>query len=235
MTAGVGLRRQPSMKESQSLLPARTGAAGTARRGSTCASRTTTARVLGLIDPSLSHGLPQRRLFCAWMKRPVRTPGSMRQSSTTLRCRARRTSFFVTTATGSRSSLGREHRPCLRVAPGSGCSCCRSGSPGWWMPWALRRSKFTRDGVLRGTVAVSGRTNFRLPPNGPAYRWSVKLTSTATVREVSLAQSLCRTERCVMAVKSIRSRRACPQRRRSKTRPPGASPRPLRTHCARCA
>ena len=45
------------------------------------------------------------------------------------------------------------------------------------------------DNVLRSTVAVSGRTNFRLPPNGPAYRWSVKLTGTATVREVSLAQS----------------------------------------------
>ena len=45
------------------------------------------------------------------------------------------------------------------------------------------------DGALRGTVAVSGRTSFRLPGGAPAYRWSVKLTGTATIREVSLAQS----------------------------------------------
>ena len=45
------------------------------------------------------------------------------------------------------------------------------------------------DGVLRATVAISGRTSFRLPGGARAYRWSVKLTGTATIREVSLAQS----------------------------------------------
>ena len=45
------------------------------------------------------------------------------------------------------------------------------------------------DGALRATVAISGRTSFRLPSGNPAYRWSVKLTGTATVREISLAGS----------------------------------------------
>ena len=45
------------------------------------------------------------------------------------------------------------------------------------------------DGALRATVAISGRTSFRLPSGNPAYRWSVKLTGTAVVREVSLAGS----------------------------------------------
>ena len=45
------------------------------------------------------------------------------------------------------------------------------------------------EGVSRGTVAVSGRTSFRLAPGSPAYRWSIKVTGTATIREVSLAQS----------------------------------------------
>lgn len=45
------------------------------------------------------------------------------------------------------------------------------------------------DGALRATVSVSGRTAFRLPGGAPAHRWSVKLAGTATVREVSLAQS----------------------------------------------
>ena len=45
------------------------------------------------------------------------------------------------------------------------------------------------DGVLRATVAISGRTSFRLPGGARAYRWSVKLAGTATIREVSLAQS----------------------------------------------
>ena len=45
------------------------------------------------------------------------------------------------------------------------------------------------DGALRGTVSISGRTSFRLPSGAPAYRWSVALTGTATVREISLAGS----------------------------------------------
>lgn len=42
------------------------------------------------------------------------------------------------------------------------------------------------DTVLRRTVAVTGRTEFRLPDGPDAYRWSVKLIGTATVREISL-------------------------------------------------
>lgn len=45
------------------------------------------------------------------------------------------------------------------------------------------------DNVLRSTVAIDGRTSFRLSGGQPAYRWSIKLTGTATIREVSLAQS----------------------------------------------
>lgn len=45
------------------------------------------------------------------------------------------------------------------------------------------------EGVLRHTVSVSGRTAFRLPSGATAYRWSVRLTGTATVREVSLGAS----------------------------------------------
>mgnify|MGYP001358310525 CR=1 FL=1 len=45
------------------------------------------------------------------------------------------------------------------------------------------------DGALRGTASISGRTNFRLQSGAPAYRWAIKLVGTATVREVSLAQS----------------------------------------------
>lgn len=45
------------------------------------------------------------------------------------------------------------------------------------------------DGTLRHTAAVSGRTSIRLPPGRSAYRWSVRLTGTATIREVSLGAS----------------------------------------------
>ena len=45
------------------------------------------------------------------------------------------------------------------------------------------------DGVLRGTVAISGRTSFRLAGGQPCHRWSVNVTGSATIREISLAQS----------------------------------------------
>jgi hypothetical protein len=45
------------------------------------------------------------------------------------------------------------------------------------------------DGTLRHTTSISGRTTLRMPAGAPAYRWSVRLVGTATVREVSLGAS----------------------------------------------
>lgn len=46
-----------------------------------------------------------------------------------------------------------------------------------------------RDGAVVFTKSVTGDASFRLPSIAPSDRWSVRLTGTATVRQVSLAAS----------------------------------------------
>lgn len=45
------------------------------------------------------------------------------------------------------------------------------------------------DGTLRAEIPIDDRTSFRLPSGTPAYRWSLRVAGTATVREISLASS----------------------------------------------
>lgn len=46
-----------------------------------------------------------------------------------------------------------------------------------------------RDGVVLHTVVATDRTQFRLPPHNPAYRWSFRLSGTGEVRQVAVGPS----------------------------------------------
>ena len=182
---------QPSMKESQSLFTRKDWRSrySTARLNMRLAHHD--GKVLGLIDPSY----PTASSAIPFVLRLDEAAGSYSrldagQSLYNAAVSGTTDQLFVTTATGfaefagSSTNLAYEWRSGERLFPlpiGFACGVVDAVGTATLEVYA--------DGVLRGTVAVSGRTNFRLPPNGPAYRWSVKLTGTATVREVSLAQS----------------------------------------------
>lgn len=182
---------QPSMKESQSLFTRKDWRSrySTARLNMRLAHHD--GRVLGLIDPSY----PTASSATPFILRLDEAAGSYSrldagQSLYNAAVSGTTDQLFVTTATGfaefagSSTDLAYEWRSGDRLFPlpvGFACGVVDAVGTATLEVYA--------DGVLRGTVAVSGRTNFRLPPNGPAYRWSVKLTGTAVVREVSLAQS----------------------------------------------
>ena len=148
-------------------------------------------KVLGLIDPTY----PTASSATPYILRLDEAAGSYSrldagQSLYNAAVSGTTDQLFVTTATGfaefagSSADLAYEWRSGERLFPlpvGFACGVVDAVGTATLEVYA--------DGVLRGTVAVSGRTNFRLPPNGPAYRWSVKLAGTAVVREVSLAQS----------------------------------------------
>lgn len=182
---------QPSMKESQSLFTRKDwrDKYSTARLNMRLAHHD--GKVLGLIDPSY----PTASSATPFILRLDEAAGSYSrldagQSLYNAAVSGTTDQLFVTTATGfaefagSSTDLAYEWRSGERLFPlpvGFACGVVDAVGTATLEVYA--------DGVLRGTVAVSGRTNFRLPPNGPAYRWSVKLTGTAVVREVSLAQS----------------------------------------------
>ena len=182
---------QPSMKESQSLFTRKDWRSrySTARLNMRLAHHD--GKVLGLIDPSY----PAASSATPFVLRLDEAAGSYSrldagQSLYNAAVSGTTDQLFVTTATGfaefagSSTDLAYEWRSGERLFPlpiGFACGVVDAVGTATLEVYA--------DGVLRGTVAVSGRTNFRLPPNGPAYRWSVKLTGTAVVREVSLAQS----------------------------------------------
>lgn len=182
---------QPSMKESQSLFTRKDWRSrySTARLNIRLAHHD--GKVLGLIDPSY----PTASSATPFVLRLDEAAGSYSrldagQSLYNAAVSGTTDQLFVTTATGfaefagSSTDLAYEWRSGERLFPlpiGFACGVVDAVGTATLEVYA--------DGVLRGTVAVSGRTNFRLPPNGPAYRWSVKLTGTAVVREVSLAQS----------------------------------------------
>ena len=182
---------QPSMKESQSLFTRKDWRSrySTARLNMRLAHHD--GKVLGLIDPSY----PTASSATPFVLRLDEAAGSYSrldagQSLYNAAVSGTTDQLFVTTATGfaefagASTDLAYEWRSGERLFPlpiGFACGVVDAVGTATLEVYA--------DGVLRGTVAVSGRTNFRLPPNGPAYRWSVKLTGTAVVREVSLAQS----------------------------------------------
>lgn len=182
---------QPSMKESQALFRRKDwrAAYGSARLNLRLAHHD--GRLLGLVDPSY----PATVSADPFLLRLDEAAGShcrldAGQAIYGTAVSGTTDQLFVTTATGfaefagSSTDLAYEWRSGERLFPlpiGFACGVVDAVGTATLEVYA--------DGVLRGTVAVSGRTNFRLPPNGPAYRWSVKLTGTATVREVSLAQS----------------------------------------------
>ena len=182
---------QPSMKESQSLFTRKDWRSrySTARLNMRLAHHD--GKVLGLIDPSY----PTASSATPFVLRLDEAAGSYSrlnagQSLYNAAVSGTTDQLFVTTATGfaefagSSTDLAYEWRSGERLFPlpvGFACGVVDAVGTATLEVYA--------DGVLRGTVAVSGRTNFRLSPNGPAYRWSVKLTGTAVVREVSLAQS----------------------------------------------
>jgi len=182
---------QPSLKESQRLFTRKDWREkySTARLNLRLAHHD--GKVLGLIDPSY----PTASSATPFILRLDEAAGSYSrldagQSLYNAAVSGTTDQLFVTTATGfaefagSSTDLAYEWRSGERLFPlpiGFACGVVDAVGTATLEVYA--------DGALRGTVAVSGRTNFRLPPNGPAYRWSVKLTGTATVREVSLAQS----------------------------------------------
>ena len=182
---------QPSLKESQSLFTRKDWREkySTTRLNMRLAHHD--GRVLGLVDPSY----PVVSAATPFILRLDEAAGSYcrlnaGQSLYNAAVSGTTDQLFVTTATGfaefagSSTNLAYEWRSGERLFPlpiGFACGVVDAVGAATLEVYA--------DGVLRGTVAVSGRTNFRLPPNGPAYRWSVKLTGTAVVREVSLAQS----------------------------------------------
>ncbi len=182
---------QPSLKESQSLFTRKDWREkySTARLNMRLAHHD--GRVLGLVDPSY----PTASAATPFILRLDEAAGSYStlnagQSLYNAAVSGTTDQLFVTTATGfaefagSSTNLAYEWRSGERLFPlpvGFACGVVDAVGTATLEVYA--------DNVLRSTVAVSGRTNFRLPPNGPAYRWAVKLTGTATVREVSLAQS----------------------------------------------
>lgn len=98
--------------------------------------------------------------------------------------------LFVTTATGfaefadSSTNLTAEWRSGDRIFPApQNFSCGVVDAVG-----ACTLTIYA-DGAVRHTASISNRTSFRIPPGAPAYRWSVRVVGTATVREISLAQA----------------------------------------------
>lgn len=182
---------QPSLRESQSLFTRKDwrGRYSTARLNMRLAHHD--GKVLGLIDPSY----PTASSATPFVLRLDEAAGSYSrldagQSLYNAAVSGTTDQLFVTTATGfaefagSSTDLAYEWRSGERLFPlpiGFACGVVDAVGTATLEVYA--------DGVIRGTVAVSGRTNFCLPPNGPAYRWSVKFTDTATIREVSLAHS----------------------------------------------
>ena len=182
---------QPSLKESQSLFMRADWRSryGNARLNMRLAQHD--GRVLGLIDPSYPLTLAGESFLLrldeatgAFCRLDAGQPlYSAAVSGTT-------DQLFVTTATGfaefagSSAGLAYEWHSGDRLFPlPINFACGVVDAVG-----AATLTVFA-DGVQRATVSISGRTSFRLPGGSPAYRWSVKLTGTAVVREVSLAQS----------------------------------------------
>lgn len=182
---------QPSLKESQSLFMRADWRSryGTARLNMRLAHHD--GKVLGLIDPSYPIASTAEAFLLrldeaagAYCRLDVGEPlFSAAVSGTT-------DQLFVTTEdgfaefAGSNASLSYEWHSGERLFPAPINFACGVVD-------AVGTATLTvfADGVLRATVAISGRTSFRLPGGARAYRWSVKLTGTATIREVSLAQS----------------------------------------------
>ena len=182
---------QPSMQESQSLFTRKDwrDKYSTARLNMRLAHHD--GRVLGLIDPSY----PTTSSASPFILRLDEAAGSYCRldagqplygaavSGTT-------DQLFVTTATGfaefagSSTNLAYEWQSGDRLFPLPVSFAC-----GVVDAVGTATLEVYADNALRSTVAVSGRTAFRIAGGAPAYRWSVKLTGTATVREVSLAHS----------------------------------------------
>lgn len=182
---------QPSMKESQSLFMRADwrGKYSTARLNLRLHQHD--GRLMGLIDPSYPTNSSAEPFLLqldeaagSYCRLDVGQPiYNAAVSGTT-------DQLFVTTATGfaefagSSSNLAYEWLSGERLFPmpvNFACGVVDAVGTG--------TLKVYGDGVLRGTVAISGRTSFRLAGGQPCHRWSVNVTGSATIREISLAQS----------------------------------------------
>lgn len=182
---------QPSLKESQSLFTRKDwrGKYSTARLNLRLHQHD--GRLMGLIDPSYPTNSSAEPFLLqldeaagSYCRLDVGQPiYNAAVSGTT-------DQLFVTTATGfaefaaSSTNLAYEWLSGERLFPmpvNFACGVVDAVGTGTLQVYG--------DGVLRGTVAISGRASFRLAGGQPCHRWSVNITGSATIREISLAQS----------------------------------------------
>ena len=182
---------QPSLKGSQTLFTRRDWRAlfGQYRQNLRLAHHD--GHLIGIVDPNY----PAAGISFAFSVRLDESEGSYQslnlgQSIYGAAVSATTDQLFLTTATGfaefmgSSSALEYQWLSGERLLPSPASLSCgvidAVGSGELWL---------AADGYDIGPIAFSGRTSFRIPPTNPAYRWSVDIYGTATVREVSLGQS----------------------------------------------
>ena len=182
---------QPSLKGSQTLFTRKDWRAFFGQHRQNLRLTHHDGHLIGIVDPNY----PAAGISFAFSVRLDESEGSYQrldlgQSIYGAAVSATTDQLFLTTATGfaefTGSSSALEYRwfSGERLLPGPVAFSCgvidAVGSGELWL---------AADGGDIGPIAFSGRTSFRIPPTNPAYRWSVDIYGTATVREISLAQS----------------------------------------------
>lgn len=182
---------QPSMNESQSLFTRKDWRAKYSTARLNMRLQQHDGRLLGLIDPSY----PTTSAAEPFLLQLDEAAGSYcrldaGQALYNAVVSGTTDQLFVTTATGfaefaaSSTNLAYEWKSGERLFPmpvNFACGVVDAVGTGTLQIYG--------DGVLRSTISISGRTSFRLAGGQPCHRWSVNVTGSATIREISLAQS----------------------------------------------